>query len=48
MLDRLAELGIERITDVLLTHHHRDQLQGLGRAAAAGIRIWAPPFDAEL
>ena len=44
-LDRLDELGVERVTDVLLTHHHRDQLQGLARAAAAGIRIWAPPGE---
>src|SRR5207237_3016082 len=48
VLDRLGELGVERITDVLLTHHHRDQAQGLARAAAAGARIWAPPFDAPL
>jgi glyoxylase-like metal-dependent hydrolase (beta-lactamase superfamily II) len=48
VLDLLPELGVRRITDVLLTHHHRDQAQGLERAVAAGIRIWAPPFDAEL
>jgi glyoxylase-like metal-dependent hydrolase (beta-lactamase superfamily II) len=48
MLDRLGELGVERVTDVLLTHHHRDQTQGLARAAVHGARIWAPPFDAPL
>jgi glyoxylase-like metal-dependent hydrolase (beta-lactamase superfamily II) len=48
VLDRLDELGIRRVTDVLLTHHHRDQTQGLARAAAAGARVWAPPFDAPL
>jgi glyoxylase-like metal-dependent hydrolase (beta-lactamase superfamily II) len=48
VLDRLGELGIDRITDVVLTHHHRDQLQGLGRAAAAGSRIWAPPTEVGL
>jgi glyoxylase-like metal-dependent hydrolase (beta-lactamase superfamily II) len=48
VLDHLAELGIERVTDVLLTHHHRDQLGGLQRAADAGIRIWAPPSEVEL
>jgi glyoxylase-like metal-dependent hydrolase (beta-lactamase superfamily II) len=48
VLDRLAELGVDRVTDVLLTHHHRDQTQGLARAAAAGIRIWAPPVEEEL
>jgi glyoxylase-like metal-dependent hydrolase (beta-lactamase superfamily II) len=48
VLDHLGELGVERVTDVLLTHHHRDQLGGLQRAADAGIRIWAPPAEAEL
>lgn len=48
VLDHLAELGVERVTDVLLTHHHRDQLGGLQRAADAGIRIWAPPCEVEL
>ena len=48
VLDRLPELGVERVTDVLLTHHHRDQLQGLARAAEAGIRIWAPPVEVDL
>ena len=48
VLDRLGELGIERVTDVLLTHHHRDQLQGLARAVAAGARVWAPPLEAGL
>ena len=48
VLDHLSELGIERVTDVLLTHHHRDQLAGLQRAVNAGIRIWAPPSEVEL
>ena len=48
VLDHLAELEVERVSDVLLTHHHRDQLGGLARAAAAGIRIWAPPVEVEL
>jgi glyoxylase-like metal-dependent hydrolase (beta-lactamase superfamily II) len=48
VLDHLGALGIERVTDVLLTHHHRDSLGGLRRAVEAGIRVWAPPFDAEL
>lgn len=45
VLDRLGELGVDRVTDVLVTHHHRDQVQGLARAAAAGIRIWVPPVE---
>ena len=28
VLDHLAEMDVERITDVLMTHHHRDQGQG--------------------
>ena len=36
VLDRLAELGVDRVTDVLVTHHHRDQVQGLHRAADVG------------
>ncbi|HVM68688.1 MAG TPA: MBL fold metallo-hydrolase [Gaiellaceae bacterium] len=48
VLDRLDELGVDRVTDVLVTHHHRDGVQGLARAAAAGIRIWVPPVEEEL
>jgi glyoxylase-like metal-dependent hydrolase (beta-lactamase superfamily II) len=47
-LDWLEELGVDRVTDVLLTHHHRDGLQGLARAAAARAHIWAPPCEREL
>jgi glyoxylase-like metal-dependent hydrolase (beta-lactamase superfamily II) len=47
-LDELAAIGVERVTDVLLTHHHRDQAQGLAKAAAAGARIWVPPVEQEL
>ncbi len=48
VLEHLEELGIERITDVLMTHHHRDQAQGLPRAVEAGIRIWVPPVEQDL
>lgn len=48
VLDRLPELGIDRVAGVLVTHHHRDQVQGLARAAAAGIPIWVPPVEREL
>ncbi|MGC1213734.1 MAG: MBL fold metallo-hydrolase [Micromonospora sp.] len=47
-LDHLAEMGVDRITDVLMTHHHRDQGQGLPRAAAEGIRIHVPPVEQDL
>jgi glyoxylase-like metal-dependent hydrolase (beta-lactamase superfamily II) len=48
VLDRLAELGVDRVTDVLVTHHHRDQVQGLARAVAHGARVWVPPVERDL
>jgi glyoxylase-like metal-dependent hydrolase (beta-lactamase superfamily II) len=48
VLQHLASLGVERVTDVLVTHHHRDQVQGLDDAAAAGARIWVPPVERDL
>jgi glyoxylase-like metal-dependent hydrolase (beta-lactamase superfamily II) len=48
VLDRLDELGVDRITDVLVTHYHRDGVQGLPRAAAVGARIWVPPIERDL
>ncbi len=48
VLDRLGELGVDEVTDVLVTHHHRDQIQGIGRAAGAGIRIFTPPQERDL
>ncbi len=48
ILDHLAEIGVEHVTDVLMTHHHRDQGQGLARAVQAGIRIWVPHTEQDL
>ncbi|SDS93310.1 MBL fold metallo-hydrolase [Microlunatus soli] len=48
VLDLLAELQIGALTHVLITHHHRDQAQGLPRAVDAGIEIWVPPVEIEL
>ncbi|MCU1490171.1 MAG: fold metallo-hydrolase [Acidimicrobiaceae bacterium] len=48
VLDHLDELGIDEVTDVLVTHHHRDQVQGLDRAVRAGARVWIPPLEREL
>ncbi len=48
VLDHLEELGIRRVTDVLMTHHHRDQGQGLPRAVIHGARIHVPPVEVEL
>ncbi|GAB3618174.1 hypothetical protein GCM10027416_27310 [Okibacterium endophyticum] len=47
-LDVLDDLGITRITDVLMTHHHRDQGQGLPRAIAHGARVHVPPVEVDL
>ncbi|GAB2678703.1 MBL fold metallo-hydrolase [Kribbella swartbergensis] len=41
-LDQLPSYGVDTVTDVLVTHHHRDQVEGLPRLAAAGARIWVP------
>ncbi|MEE6273811.1 MBL fold metallo-hydrolase [Georgenia wangjunii] len=48
VLDHLAEMGIDRLTHVVMTHHHRDQAQGLPRAVAAGIEIHVPPVERDL
>lgn len=48
VLAHLDQWGIDRVTDVLVTHHHRDVVQGLWRAEAAGIRVWVPPVEREL
>ncbi|HSL42797.1 MAG TPA: MBL fold metallo-hydrolase [Anaerolineales bacterium] len=48
VLDHLTEIGVERVTDVLMTHHHRDQGQGLARAVQTGICIWVPRAEQDL
>ncbi|MDQ4078617.1 MAG: MBL fold metallo-hydrolase [Chloroflexota bacterium] len=48
VLEHLDGIGVERVTDVLMTHHHRDQGQGLARAVAAGARIWVPHMEQDL
>lgn len=48
VLDEMAGIGVKRVTDILITHHHRDQLQGFPRAVAAGIRIWVPHTEQDL
>jgi glyoxylase-like metal-dependent hydrolase (beta-lactamase superfamily II) len=48
VLRHLSRLGIERITDVLMTHHHRDQGQGLPLAVEHGARIHVPPVEVDL
>lgn len=48
VLDALPDLGVETVTDVLVTHHHRDQVQGLGRLRGTGTRIHAPEAERHL
>jgi glyoxylase-like metal-dependent hydrolase (beta-lactamase superfamily II) len=36
------------LTDVLMTHHHRDQGQGLPHAIARGAQVWAPHAEQDL
>ncbi|PYI53527.1 MBL fold metallo-hydrolase [Paenibacillus flagellatus] len=48
VLDALGAIGVERVAGVWMTHHHRDQGQGLGRAAEAGIPILVPHAEREL
>jgi glyoxylase-like metal-dependent hydrolase (beta-lactamase superfamily II) len=48
VLDLLEALDVDRITDVLMTHHHRDQGQGLPRAVEHGARVHVPPVEIDL
>lgn len=48
VLEHLAELGVSRITDVLMTHHHRDQGQGLPLAIEHGALVHVPPVEVDL
>lgn len=48
VLDELGDLGSPRVEHVLVTHHHRDQVQGLARAVEANISIWVPPVERDL
>ncbi|HEX4443643.1 MAG TPA: MBL fold metallo-hydrolase [Galbitalea sp.] len=47
VLELADSLGLT-LTDVLMTHHHRDQGQGLPFAAERGVRIHVPPVEVEL
>lgn len=48
VLDALAEAGVGKVVGVLMTHHHRDQGQGLGRAVQAGISVYVPHTEQDL
>jgi glyoxylase-like metal-dependent hydrolase (beta-lactamase superfamily II) len=48
--DIVDTLGVhgERPAATFVTHHHRDQVQGLRRAAEANIQVWVPPVERDL
>ncbi len=53
ILPDLARAGVTRVSDILMTHHHRDQGQGLPGAPApadhqSATRIWAPHTEQDL
>ncbi|MBE5967019.1 MAG: MBL fold metallo-hydrolase [Lachnospiraceae bacterium] len=48
VLDALEGIGVAKVTDVLVTHHHRDQIQGLKKATDLGIAVWVPHQEQEL
>lgn len=48
ILPALAEIGVTSISAILMTHHHRDQGQGLSSAAARNIPIYVPHTEQDL
>ena len=46
ILGRLPEIGIRQVDEVILTHHHRDQAQGLCDIEAPDIRVDVPAGEA--
>ncbi|MAT45026.1 MAG: hypothetical protein CL609_22060 [Anaerolineaceae bacterium] len=48
VLAHLATIGVTEVTAILLTHHHRDQAQGLKIANARHIPVWVPHTEQDL
>lgn len=48
VLNKLAEIGIERATMILLTSHHRERLQGIVTADLAGTVVAGPQAERPL
>lgn len=48
VLPLLKDAGIIQVTDILLTHHHRDQAQELKKAVSEGANIWVPHTEQDL
>jgi len=48
VLDHLDEIGVKQVAWVLLTHHHREQLQGIDRLDRAVSKVAAPAAERAL
>jgi glyoxylase-like metal-dependent hydrolase (beta-lactamase superfamily II) len=48
VLQRLADIGVQRVEWVLFTHHHREQCQGAPRLAGSGAKLAAPEGERKL
>lgn len=48
ILEHLSEIGVKKAAWVLLTHHHREQCQGLPRLKEAGVKVALPMSELEL
>jgi glyoxylase-like metal-dependent hydrolase (beta-lactamase superfamily II) len=46
VLTRLDEIGVETVEEVLLTHHHRDQAQGLADLGEYDFSVTVPAAEA--
>jgi len=46
VLERLSEIGVSRIERVLVTHHHRDQVQGLCDLEDLDFQVTVPAAEA--
>ncbi len=48
VLDHLAEIGVQRVEWLLLTHHHREQCQGIERLNRTVTKVAAPKAEQAL
>lgn len=47
-LELLGSIGVQSVSAILMTHHHRDQAQGLAKAHDCGIPIYVPHTERDL
>lgn len=47
VLGELQSIGVSQVTDILMTHHHRDQSQGLV-SAPKDAKVWVPHVEQDL